>query len=83
MEQYQEVCRITKSVPNYTCIFLDFVICEKSAKNEKMQFGFCLDLVLVRFQCFCEMALTLSLLISGDFCRLLITYLNSLDPDQD
>ena len=25
MEQYQEVCRITMSVPNYTCIFLDFV----------------------------------------------------------
>ena len=25
MEQYQEVCRITRSVPNYTCSFLDFV----------------------------------------------------------
>ena len=25
MEHYQEVCRITRSVPNYTCIFLDFV----------------------------------------------------------
>ena len=24
MEQYQEVCRITMSAPNYTCIFLDF-----------------------------------------------------------
>ena len=83
MEQYQDVCRITKSVPNYTCFFLDFVICEKSAKNEKMQFGFCLDLVLVQFKCIYETALTLSLLISGDFCRLLITFVNSLDPDQD
>ena len=25
MEQYQEVCRITGSVPNHTCIFLEFV----------------------------------------------------------
>ena len=26
MKQYQKVCRITRSVPNYyTCIFLDFV----------------------------------------------------------
>ena len=25
MEQYQGVCIITRSVPNYTCIFLDFV----------------------------------------------------------
>ena len=24
MEQYQEGYRITRSVPNYTCIFLDF-----------------------------------------------------------
>ena len=25
MEQYQEVCRMIRYVPNYTCIFLDFV----------------------------------------------------------
>ena len=25
MEQYQKVCRVTRSVSNYTCIFLDFV----------------------------------------------------------
>ena len=25
MEHYQEVCRITRSEPNYMCIFLDFV----------------------------------------------------------
>ena len=25
MEQYQEVCRITRFVPNYTCIFLEFI----------------------------------------------------------
>ena len=57
MKQYQEVCRITRSVsvPNYTCILFDFVsgfgsyVYEKPAKNENNaycffwfgNFGFC------------------------------------------
>ena len=30
-----------------------------------------------------KVKLTLSMLTSGDFCRLLITFANSLEPDQD
>ena len=42
MEQFQEVCRITRSVPNYTCIFLDFVFGFRSYEEKKtMQFGYC------------------------------------------
>ena len=57
MEQYQEVCRITRSVPNYTCVFLDFLRGFSSYVkglpkwNDAIRFWF-------QFLCICEMALT-------------------------
>ena len=54
MEQYQEVCRISRSVPNYTCIFLDFV-CQLGSyvkglpkmKRKNLVFGYSLGLASV------------------------------------
>ena len=44
--------------PNYAGIFLDFVICERSAENETMLFGglYGYGSVSVRIRCICETA---------------------------
>ena len=55
-------------MPNYTCIYLDFVhgfglyTCERSAKNETMQFGCGYSLVSVQVRCICETAPNLVML---------------------
>ena len=60
MEQYQEVCRITRSVPNYTCILLDFICRLGSYVKGLLKKKRCNSvavMVLVQFWCICETAL--------------------------
>ena len=58
MEQYQEVCRITLSVPNYTCIYLDFVRGFGSYVKGLPKTKRCyLVAVTASVRCTCEMAL--------------------------
>ena len=53
-----EVCRITRSVPNYTCIFLDFVCGFSSYVKGLLKTKQC-NAVSVLFPRICEMALSL------------------------
>ena len=75
MEYYQEVCRITRFVSNYTCIFFDFVRGFASYVKGLPKTNGC-NSVSVRIRFLCEMALHDSKLIC-DTLNLLIVYLNN------
>ena len=59
MERYKEDCRITRSVPNYTCIFLDFVRGFDTYMKDMPKTKQCnsdVVMVSVLFRCICETA---------------------------
>ena len=69
-------------MPNYTCIYLDFVrgfglyTCERSAKNVNMQFGCGYSLVLVQVRCIYETDFTAPTLV------MLNTFMYYLGPNK-